>query len=85
MNSNLQLQFNPISLLQNSKSVKIKQEIELLELLTGSESKNRYDIYCQNNNQNIYLFRAKEKSGCCVRNFCRGSDRSFKMELKLPD
>ena len=85
MNSNLQLQFNPISLLQNSKSVKIKQEIELLELLTGCESKNRYDIYCQNNNQSIYLFRAKEKSGWCVRNFCSGRDRSFKMELKLPD
>ena len=84
-NINVQSQFDPISLLQNSQSVKIKQKLELLELLTGCESKNRYEIYCQINNQNYNLFRAKEKSGCCMRNFCPGSSRSFKMNITLPN
>jgi len=63
---------NPILELANAKAVYIIQEIELLEILTGCESKNRYNVYMiNNNNENVFLFKCKEESSCITRLCCK--------------
>ncbi|XP_054152997.1 phospholipid scramblase 1-like [Oppia nitens] len=55
----------------------VKQKVELLEVLTGFETNNQYDI--QNNlGQNIYL--ASENTDCCTR-CCCGPNRAFEMRI----
>jgi hypothetical protein len=55
----------------------IKQKIEVLELLTGFETNNHYDV--QNNlGQNIFL--ASEDTDCCTR-MCCGPQRPFDMRI----
>jgi hypothetical protein len=60
---------DPLSELGNATGCIIKQEVELLEVVTGCETKNRYNIYIKTQNGLMtYLFKAKEDSGWCVRN-----------------
>ena len=55
----------------------IKQKIEVLELLTGFETNNRYDVH-NNLGQNIFL--ALEDTDCCTR-MCCGPQRPFDMRI----
>jgi len=55
----------------------IKQKIELLELVTGFETANKYEI---KNSMGQQVYKAKEKSGFCMRQCC-GPNRAFKMEI----
>lgn len=55
----------------------VQQKIELLEVVTGFESKNKY-IVANNMGQKIYF--AGEESDCCTRN-CLGSIRPFDMKI----
>lgn len=60
---------DPMAHLSQAKSAIIKQEIELLEVMTGCEQKNRYHVYIQTHSgEFVYLFKCKEESGWCVRN-----------------
>ena len=60
----------------------IKQEIEIGEVITGCETKNRYNIYLiDSNNEKNLIFKCKEISSCLMRNCCPGSTRSFKMKV----
>jgi hypothetical protein len=55
--------------LRNAKSAFIKQKVELFEVLTGCETKNRYSVFLRyDNGINALLFKCKEESSWCSRN-----------------
>ena len=55
--------------LRDARSAFIKQKIELMEIFTGCESKNRYNVYLRyDNGVNAFLFKCKEESTWCSRN-----------------
>eukprot|EP00499_Haloplacidia_sp_CaronLabIsolate_P015243 CAMPEP_0196781192 /NCGR_PEP_ID=MMETSP1104-20130614/9219_1 /TAXON_ID=33652 /ORGANISM="Cafeteria sp., Strain Caron Lab Isolate" /LENGTH=313 /DNA_ID=CAMNT_0042151413 /DNA_START=32 /DNA_END=973 /DNA_ORIENTATION=+ len=62
------------------RGVIVKQQIELLEVLTGCETQNRYRVYAMNPDGTMggELLYAHEKSGCLERQCC-GSMREFDM------
>ena len=37
-------------------TAKIKQQIELLEIITGCETKNRYDVFAQIDSINYFIY-----------------------------
>ncbi|KAK3611372.1 hypothetical protein CHS0354_036570 [Potamilus streckersoni] len=51
----------------------IKQKVELLEVLTGCETQNKYEIF---NSLNQQIYYAKEESSFCMRYWC-GPNRGF--------
>lgn len=61
----------------NVDQLLVHQEVELLEVLTGFETKNKYTVY---NNWNQRVFYAVEESSCCTRNCC-GKNRCFGMQI----
>ncbi len=59
---------DPLSILSNAISASIQQEIELLEIVTGKPSPNKYGIFITTNtNQVYYLFRCREFTDLCQR------------------
>ena len=63
---------DPLFQLSQAKSAIIKQQVELLEILTGCETQNRYHVYITTHSgEFVYLFKCKEQSGWCDRNCCR--------------
>ena len=58
----------------------VKQKVELMEALFGCETKNKYKVY---NSMGQDLYKAKEETDCCTRNFC-GPTRPFDMTIKVP-
>ena len=74
---------DPLIELANSIGAKIHQQIEMLEILTGVEVPNRYHVLVQDfNGQYKYLFKCKEESTCCQRQFCKSEQREFKLLVK---
>jgi hypothetical protein len=62
----------------------IKQKIELLEVITGCETQNKYEIFAADSDgdkKGKALFKAKEKSGWCERNCLAADCRPFKMKI----
>ncbi|KHJ79773.1 Scramblase, partial [Oesophagostomum dentatum] len=57
--------------------IMVNQIFEVMELITGFETKNRYAITNANGEQ---VFYALEESGCCERQCC-GSSRGFTMHV----
>lgn len=55
----------------------VKQKVELLEVMTGFETANKYDV---KNTMGQQVYKAKEHSGCLTRQCC-GPNRGFKMEI----
>lgn len=55
----------------------VKQQVELLEVFTGFETANKYQIV---NSMNQPCYFALEESDCCTRNCC-GNLRSFEMKI----
>jgi len=76
---------NPLEILQTAPTAKIKQQIELLEIITGCETKNRYDVFAQIDSRNYFIFKCKEESSWCQRNCCPSENREFKLKWTLPD
>lgn len=63
---------NHIQALSRSNFAYIKQKIELLEIMTKFETKNRYNIFIKNPDDTVlFLYKAKEDSGCCSRQCCQ--------------
>ena len=61
-----------VNILASSVSVFVKQEVNIMEMLTGCEQKNRYDIYVRlQNGQQLRMFRCKEESDFCMRICCQ--------------
>jgi hypothetical protein len=55
--------------LNAANSAYIKQKVELLEILTGCETKNRYNVILNFPNlTSAFLFKCKEESSCLSRN-----------------
>ncbi|MCQ2815903.1 MAG: hypothetical protein MJ252_01430 [archaeon] len=74
---------NPLQELQNSISCTIIQELELLEILTGCETANRYNVFVEDSlGITKFLFKCKEESNCFERNCCPSSARSLDMKIK---
>ena len=74
---------DPLDILARADKAFIKQKVELLEVFTGCETKNRYHVYIHTTlNENIYLFKCKESSGWCMRNCCASESRAFNMKVK---
>jgi hypothetical protein len=83
MGMNMTLVQDPMQELANSTKCYIKQKIELLEMLTGCETANRYNVYSQNSTGHwSYLFKCKEQSGWCVRNCISSESRPFNLCVK---
>ncbi|KAL3862645.1 hypothetical protein ACJMK2_008599 [Sinanodonta woodiana] len=55
----------------------IKQKVELLEVLTGCETRNKYEIF---NSLNQQIYYAKEESSFCMRYWC-GPNRGFVIHI----
>ena len=73
---------NPLVELAQAKSAIIIQQVELLEVVTGWETPNRYHVYIQTfSGQFIYLFKCREESGWCMRVCCSGESRAFFMRI----
>lgn len=79
----MQLVNEPMIALAQSNVCFIKQQIELLEIITGCETPNRYSVFAKNSfGQTILLFKCKEESECYTRMYCKGESRPFKMKVK---
>ena len=76
---------DPLQILEKVPVVKIKQQIEWLEMISGCETKNRYLVYAKINEQNYFLFKCKEQSGWCMRNCCPSHCREFNLNLTKPN
>ena len=73
-----------MKLLEQAHGAYIKQKIEMYEIVTGCETKNRYSICLRIKNWNkLYkAFKCKEDSSWIMRNCCSGENREFKMMIK---
>ena len=64
----------------------IKQKLETLEIVTGCEIENKYNIYRKKEGKNKKkgkkLWKAKEKSGCFSRNCLSNPCRAFDIKIK---
>ena len=68
-------------LLQNQEVV-IEQKIELLEILSGCETANRYNVYLlDKEKQKKFLFKCKEESSWFCRNCLPSDSRSFILKM----
>ena len=67
----MQLVPDVLNELSENQEIVIEQKIELLEVLTGCESSNRYNIYLLDKDKTKkFLFKCKEQSNWCCRNCC---------------
>lgn len=64
--------------LRNATSFHVKQKIELLEILTGWETENKYTVKDQAGNK---IFYVGERSDMCMR-LCCDKMRAFTLEVK---
>lgn len=66
-----------LNYLMTVSSLFVKQQLELLEIITGFETQNKYAVKNQTG-QTVYY--ASEQSDCCSRNCC-GPFRGFEMPI----
>lgn len=69
--------------LASTGAVFIKQIFEWVEMLTGYETPNIYQVYYRPQNSSCVsiLFSCKELSGYCERQYCQGSQRPLEMHI----
>ena len=82
---NLQYTFtqDPLNELSLSYKATIRQQPELMEIITGCETENRYHVFITlPNGMEKYLFKCKEDSTCCQRQCCPADTREFNMRIK---
>ena len=61
----------------------IHQKAQIEEKLLGCQFPNRYYVFTRNPSQgHKLLFKCKEQSGCCQRNYCAPNMRGFLMDIK---
>ena len=72
---------NPLEKLGACTQALIEQQFELLEVLSGCETKNRYNVFILQGGGKIPLFNCKEESGWCERNCCPSDSRPFTMKM----
>jgi len=71
--------------MKHLESIFISQKVELLEMITGCETPNRYKVYeatkSGKDSKGNPIFLAEEKSGCCARMCLSGECRPFKVHV----
>ena len=68
--------------LANNTEVVVEQKIELLEILSGCETANRYNVYLLDKDKNKkFLFKCKEESSWFCRNCIPSDARSFILRM----
>ena len=73
---------NALNELMEAKEVVVEQKIELMEVLTGCETPNRYNVYLlDKSKQKKFLFKCKEESNWFCRNCVPSSNRSFYLKM----
>jgi hypothetical protein len=78
----MQLVPDVLNELSENQEIVIEQKIELLEVLTGCESSNRYNIYLLDKDKTKkFLFKCKEQSNWCCRNCCFSNMKSFDLKM----
>ena len=71
-----------LSEILEAKEVVVEQKIELMEVLTGCETPNRYNVYLlDKNKQKKFLFKCKEESNWFCRNCVPSDSRSFFLKM----
>lgn len=73
------LSTDPLQLLAATDQLMIKQQVEMMEIMTGFETQNKYKIYNQFGQEIMF---AGEISGCMER-CCLGAGRPFEMPVTL--
>ena len=73
---------NALQEIMEAKEVVVEQKIELMEVLTGCETPNRYNVYLlDRTKQKKFLFKCKEESNWFCRNCLPSSYRSFYLKM----
>ena len=72
---------DPLADLNSCSSALIKQESELVEILTGFQMPNQYHVFGKTDSGYIYLFKCLEKSTCLMRCCCDATLREFNMDI----
>lgn len=74
---------NPLEEIGQAVTATVKQQIELFEMFTGCQTRNRYHIFITNRaGVQTYLFKGKESSNCCQRNCYPPGFRPYEMRLR---
>jgi hypothetical protein len=74
--------------LAERSGVFIKQKFDLLEAISGCEQSNTYYVFPLSKDgekKGKKLFKCKEKSGCCAKQFMSGDCRPFQVKINLVD
>jgi len=74
---------DPFEILRTAEKAVVKMQVNLLQILTGYEQRNRYDVFVLSNGMTIRLFRCKEESGWCMRQCCPTHARAFNMKVNF--
>ena len=73
---------DPMTELAESSGAVIRQQVEMIEALTGCETQNRYHVFLQTQMGLKYAFKCNEKSDACSRCCCPGESRPFTMIIR---
>lgn len=73
---------DPMTELAQSSGAIIRQQVELMEVLTGCETQNRYHVFLQTPMGLKYAFKCSERSGGCTRCCCAPNNRPLNMEIR---
>ncbi len=79
--------FPSFHLSDDLSSLRIKQKMEMLEVITGCETENKYHVFALNNagtKKGKRLFKCKERSSFCARQCLSGDCRPFIMDITTP-
>ena len=73
---------DPMAELAQSSGAVIRQEVELMEAMTGWETQNRYHVFLQTPMGIKYAFKCNERSGSCARCCCSAQSRPLQMMIR---
>lgn len=73
---------DPMTELAQSTGAIIRQQVELLEAVTGCETQNRYHVFLQSPMGLKYAFKCNERSGGCARCCLSGACRPLQMTIR---
>ena len=73
---------DPMTELDQSSGAIIKQQVELMEVLTGCETQNRYHVFLQTPMGLKYAFKCNERSDSCGRCCCPADCRPLSMIIR---
>ena len=73
---------DPMAELAQCTGAIIRQDVEMLEVITGCETQNRYNVFLQSNMGLKYAFSCRERSGCCGRNCCSNDCRTINIDIR---